>query len=197
MAWQPDYILAADLKAFLHITDTVDDTQVQYAVTTASRAIDRFCNRQFGQVTSAEQRRYSAFPDNQRGRYVVPIDDLGSATSFAVQFNSLAVTSYQLEPFNALLEGRVYTRVTFDPNDVTFTGDEGEVYITGLWGWANVPVAVQQACLLQGSRIFNRRTSPYGIAGSPQEGSELRLLARVDPDVSVSLMEYKRPRRLG
>lgn len=197
MAWQPDYITASDLKAFLRISDTVDDAQIGFAITTASRAIDRHTNRQFGQVASAQQRRYSALADNQRGRYVVPIDDLGDVTGFAVQFNSLAVTAYQLEPFNALLQGRVYTRVTFDPADVTFKGDQGEVYITAKWGWAVVPVAVEQATLLQASRIFNRRTSPYGIAGSPQEGSELRLLARVDPDVAVSLAEYRRPRRLG
>ena len=196
MAWNPDYCTTADLKDFLNVSDTIDDIQLQYAVTSASIAVNRFCNRQFGQVASAEQRRYSAIPDNQRGRWVVPIDDLGSITNFAVQFKSVAVTAYQLEPFNALLEGRVYTRVTFDPGDVTFMGDEGEVYVTGLWGWTAVPIAVKQATLLQASRIFNRRTSPYGIAGSPADGSELRLLARVDPDVAVTLANYKRPRRL-
>lgn len=197
MTWSPDYCTAADLKAYLNISDTVDDAQIGYAITAASRAIDRHTNRQFGQVAAAEQRRYSALADNQRGRYVVPTDDLGDITNFAVQFNSAAVTTYQLEPFNALLEGRVYTRVTFDPADVTFKGDQGEVYVTGLWGWSAVPVAVKQATLLQASRLFNRRTSPYGIAGSPQEGSEMRLLARVDPDVAVSLSAYKRPRRFG
>lgn len=197
MTWAPEYLTTDDLKAFLRISDTVDDTQIGYAIAAASRAIDKFTNRQFGKVASAEQRRYTALADNQRGRYVVQVDDLGDATGFAVQFNSVAVTAYQLEPFNALLEGRVYTRVTFDPKDVTFKGDEGEVYITGLWGWPFVPTAVQQATLLQASRIFNRRNSPYGIAGSPQDGSELRLLARVDPDVAVSLASYKRPRRLG
>lgn len=197
MTWAPDYIAASDLKAYLNISDTVDDAQIGFAITAACRAIDKHTNRQFGQVASAEQRRYSVLADNQRGRYVVPIDDLGDITGFAVQFNSTAVTAYQLEPFNALLEGRVYTRVSFDPKDVTFKGDEGEVYVTGLWGWTAVPVAVKQAALLQASRLFNRRSSPYGIAGSPQEGSELRLLARVDPDVAVSLAEYKRLRRLG
>lgn len=197
MTWQPDYIDASDLKAYLKISDTDDDAQIGFAVTAASRAIDKACNRQFGQVASAEQRRYSAIADNQRGRYVVQVDDIGDATGFAVQFNSVAVTTFELEPFNALLKGRVYTRATFDPRDVTFKGDVGEVYVSALWGWADIPDTVKQAALLQASRIFNRRTSPYGIAGSPQEGSELRLLARVDPDVAVILSDYKRPRRLG
>ena len=197
MAWKPDYILESDLRSFLRIGDMQDDTFIDYAITTASRAIDKHCNRQFGQVTAAEQRRYSMYPNASRGRYVVPMDDLGDDTSFAVQFNSAAVTTYELEPFNALLEGKVYTRVTFDPQDLTPKGDQGEIYLTGKWGWTAFPVAVTQAALIQASRIFNRRTSPYGIAGSPEMGSELRLLARVDPDVAVSLADYRRPRKMG
>jgi hypothetical protein len=64
------------------------------------------------------------------------------------------------------------------------------VKVTALWGWTAVPVAVKQATLLQASRFFSRRHSPYGVAGSPELGSEIRLLARVDPDVGVSLRDY-------
>ena len=39
----------------------------------------------------------------------------------------------------------------------------------------------------EASRWFARRNSPYGIAGSPEMGSELRLLAKLDPDVAVML----------
>lgn len=196
MTWAPDYVLASDLKAFLKIADTVDDTQVGYAITAASRAVDRYCNRQFGQVASAEQRQYTVIADTQRGRYVVPIDDLEDITGFTATFNDAAIATYQLEPFNAVLKGKVYTRVSFSPSDVTFNGDEGELYLTGKWGWTAFPTAVVEATLLQASRIFNRRTSPYGIAGDLAAGSELRLLAKVDPDVVVILADYKRPRRV-
>jgi hypothetical protein len=46
--------------------------------------------------------------------------------------------------------------------------------------------------LLQASRLDFRRVAPAGVAGSPETGSEVRLLARVDPDVAVSLKDYIR-----
>jgi len=60
------------------------------------------------------------------------------------------------------------------------------------WGWSAVPVPVKEATYLQASRFHSRRDSPYGIAGSPDQGSELRLLSRVDPDVAVSLSDFVR-----
>ena len=50
----------------------------------------------------------------------------------------------------------------------------------------------QEATLLQASRLAARRDSPFGVAGSPDAGSEMRLLARVDPDVAVALEPYRR-----
>jgi hypothetical protein len=46
---------------------------------------------------------------------------------------------------------------------------------------------VEQATLLQASRFHARRFSPYGVAGSPELGSELRLLAKLDADVELAL----------
>lgn len=54
-----------------------------------------------------------------------------------------------------------------------------------------VPDSIKLACLLQASRFFIRREAPFGIAGSPEAGSELRLLAKVDPDVEVILGPYR------
>jgi hypothetical protein len=50
------------------------------------------------------------------------------------------------------------------------------------------------AARIQAGRFSIRQESLYGVAGSPAAGSELRLLARVDPDVGVSLANYVRPR---
>jgi len=57
-----------------------------------------------------------------------------------------------------------------------------------------VPTTVKQATLLQASRVFARREAPFGVAGSPDMGSELRLLEKVDPDVAVMLVPYVRNR---
>jgi hypothetical protein len=55
------------------------------------------------------------------------------------------------------------------------------------------PAPVKLACMLQASRLVKRRDSPFGVAGSPEFGSELRLLSKLDPDVENLLRPYRIP----
>jgi uncharacterized phiE125 gp8 family phage protein len=193
MAWKPDYATTAELKSFLRITDTTDDAQLALAVTTASRAVDRHCHRQFGQVASAEERSYTAYWDRRAACWVVGFDDLQDVTGLDVQVDAGEIDSYTLEPVNAAAEGRPFTRLrVLTDSAAKPTYETHGVTISAVWGWDAVPDPVKQATLLQASRIFARRGSPFGIAGSPDQGSELRLLAKVDPDVAVSLADFVR-----
>lgn len=56
---------------------------------------------------------------------------------------------------------------------------------------STVPAGVNTATLIQAARFFKRRDSPYGVAGSPEMGSELRLQAKLDPDVYVMIKPYR------
>lgn len=195
--WAPDYVTVEEMAAFKTIDDDVDDVQIAVAVSTASRAIDDLCNRQFGKVDVAEERVYTAEWRPDRGRWVVPIDDVQTAAGLEVAVSNETLTGYTLEPRNAAPSGRPWTRLVVDSDSaVVPTGCEYEVAVTAVWGWTTVPVSVEQATYLQASRLISRRDSPYGVAGSPAAGTELRLLARVDPDVAVSLRPYIRPRRV-
>jgi hypothetical protein len=186
MAWAPDYVTASELKAYLRIGDTQDDAQLGFAITAASRAIDRHCRRQFGSV-SAEERVYTPEYDRHRRRWLIPIDDLMTAAS-SVEIAGEVLVEYTLEPRNAAAKGKPWELLVVDKDaTVVPCGEEYEAAITAAWGWTAVPTTVKHACLLQASRFFKRRDSPFGIAGSPDVGSELRLLAKVDPDVAVSL----------
>ena len=60
-----------------------------------------------------------------------------------------------------------------------------------------VPSSVKLAVLLQASRWVKRREAPFGIAGSPEMGNELRLLAKLDPDVMVLLAGHGELHRYG
>lgn len=202
MAWAPDYIDVDALASFQRIDDTFDDVELALAITSASRAIDAHTNRQFGRVDEPELRRYTAWVDHGRCRWVVDIDDLDDATDLVVTVPvngvDTAITSYTLEPVNAVSKGMVWTRLVVDPaSTVQPTGDPNEMSMTAQWGWSTTPLTVTLAARLQASRFASRRDSPYGIAGSPDQGSELRLLARVDADVGVSLRGLVRPRKVG
>lgn len=201
MAWEPDYCTSTELKDYVRITDSVDDAQVALAITAASRAVDRATRRQFGSVSPAVARYYTARFDAHRLRWVVDIDDVMSTSGFAVAVDTDAdgtfpdaIIDYQLAPRNAAADGRPWTLLVVgaDSDVQPSTALVEGVRVTAPWGWTSVPTTVKQATLLQASRLLARRNSPYGIAGSPETGSELRLLARLDPDVELTVRTYRR-----
>lgn len=198
MAWAPDYTTADGLASYLRIGDTEDDAELALAITAASRAIDDACNRQFGQATAAEERTYTARPDYGTGYWTVDVDDYQSATGLVVTVDGDTVATFDKAPLNAAVKGRPWTRVAFGADSEYLpTTHPHRVAVTAVWGWAEVPDTIVQATLLQASRFFTRRNAPFGVAGSPDQGSELRLLARVDPDVAVALRAFRRPRAVG
>ena len=197
MAWAPAYITDVELKDFTRIDDNIDDAEVVSAIEAASRAVDYAADpdgmRQFGKVAAPEERRYTARWRPRRRRWVVEIDDLMTTVGVVVSVPGGALTAYRLTPVNAVLKSMPWTHLVVDVDSaVQPTGDEFEVAMTAPWGWTDVPGAVKSAVKLQSSRFLARRDSPYGIAGSPDQGSELRLLSRVDPDVAVMLGPYVR-----
>lgn len=197
MAWAPNYATTDDLRAYLAIPDVQDDVELSLALTAASRVIDQTCNRQFGSV-SAEDRYYTARRENNR--WVIDIDDLMTTAGLIVSADlsdtgdySDAVTEYAMRPINAAAHGRPWTKIVVHPTSDNFpNGADGAVEVRAAFGWTAVPDTIQQACLLQASRFFKRKDAPFGVAGSPEMGSEVRLLARIDPDVAVMVQPYVR-----
>jgi hypothetical protein len=120
----------------------------------------------------------------------VELDDLHDSAALTVENeDGEAIDVYTLEPVNAAFKGKPYERLVVDPDSTAKPTSEahGVTATSANWGWDAVPVPVEQATLLQASRFHARRFSPYGVAGSPEQGSELRLLAKLDPDVAVAL----------
>lgn len=199
MAWAPDYATTAEARSFItRDSSTADDTELALAVSAASRAIDRHTGRQFGQVAAAEERAFTPRLDRRRHRYrprwIVDIDDLMTTTDLVVTVGESTVTTHQLRPPNAPSTiSRPWTELVLDSrSEARPVGDDDEVTVTAIWGWTAVPDTIKQATLLQTSRFFARRNSPFGIAGSPDLGSEMRLLDKVDADVAVILRDYVR-----
>jgi hypothetical protein len=200
MAWAPEYCTSAELKAYTRIDDNVDDAQIALAISAASRTVDRYANRQFGLVAAPEARYYTAEYDRDLCRWTVSIDDLMTVTGLLVNADlqddgtySDTIDEYALRPVNAAPKGRAWTRIVVHPTSTNRpNGKDAAVEVTARYGWTTVPDQVKQATLLQATRILERRNSPYGIAGSPDTGSELRLLAKLDVDVAVILGPYVR-----
>ena len=193
MTWKPDYLTAAQLAAYLNVTDSLDDAELAVWVTAASRAIDKRCNRQFGKLSAAAARTYRrpAVYDVVTGLWLVEIDDVQDITGLTVGGVAYASSGATLLPDNAPADNVPYERLGFTDYPTT------PLVVSAIWGWSAVPSQVVGAVKLQGARWNARRNSPLGVAGSPDQGSELRLLARLDPDVSTTLAGLARRRRVG
>lgn len=196
MTWAPDYCTLAEYKAYARLTDTVDDAIIPTYITAGARAIDRATGRQFGQTAAVEERFYTPVWDRRRGRWLVEVDDFATLTDAVIELdgNAVELADAVAEPRNALAKGKVYTRLVFAAGVNPSTRDPYTLSATIRWGWPAVPSTIKGAQFLQTSRFLARRESPYGVAGSPADGSELRLLAKVDPDVDVMITDYKRRR---
>lgn len=193
MPWKPDYLTAEDAAEFVRAPG-VDEDELATWCTAASRAIDTKTNRQFGSVDASTTRTYRrpAVYDRVTGLYLLEIDDVHDGTGLTVDGTAYADAGAVLLPDNAVLDGRPYERLGFED-----CPGSPVVVVSDSFGWAEVPTQVVNACKLQVSRWSSRRDSPYGIAGSPSDGSEMRLLARLDPDVSTTLAGLSRRRRVG
>jgi hypothetical protein len=200
MPWKPNYATRAQATGYIRLRDDEDDAQIDLALGMASRAIDRHCLRQFGNTGALQARRYKPRWSGSRNAWLVRMDDVQNVAGLTVGFDSAydgtfvtPVTGYLLQPDNAAEDGMPYERLVFAaPSGITVTGATQGVKVTAIFGWTAVPDAVTEACLLQVSRLHLRRDAPFGVAGSPSDGSELRLLAKLDPDVAVGLDHYRR-----
>lgn len=206
MPWAPSYATTDELREFVRIDDAADDTVIEDALAGASRAIDYACDprpdhfRQFGQTDTVEPRYYTAtvrgYGPAVRGQWVAETDDIATAVGLVVTVGfspAVVVTEVMLLPRNAYRQGRPYTSISFAGSSLVAPSVLADnVMIEATWGWSAVPQAIHEACMLQASRLLSRRDAPFGVAGSPEVGSEMRLLARLDPDVEILVKPYVR-----
>lgn len=187
MVWAPDYLNFELTKKYMNIQHEEDDPFIESWITTVSRNVDDFCNRQFGQVDSLEERTYQPVWFADLCKTIIEIDDLEDVTGFELfDSDGNEITDYEFGPENAVKKGKVFTEVSVD------TRYYSKMTANGLWGRSTVPSSVVTAGYIQAKRVGARRSSPLGVAGSPNTGSEIRLLAKLDPDFQIALKPFVR-----
>jgi len=189
------YVTLALLKESLKITDAGRDNLLNQARASASRQIDKHTGgRRFYADGSASARTWRT-----RGRVVsdpdgelLLVDDISTTTGLVVELGDgttwTTVTDYFAEPDNALVRGEPITGLRRDRG---CWSTSRRVRVTAPWGWPAIPDQVVQACLIQSGRLFRRKDSPEGVAGSAEWGA-IRL-SRIDPDVQALLADFVLP----
>lgn len=196
MAITNGYATLNEVKASLAITDTSDDALLEIAITATSRMIDDYTGRFFyanGTSGNPVTRYYTA-----NDPWTLAVDDFTQITEIATDdsFNQTyetvwSTSDYMVEPINNPTRGWPYTRILATGAYVYPYYLPQAVRIKGVWGWSAIPAEINQAALIQSSRLFIRKQSPFGIAGTPELGT-VRLTSRLDPDVEALVRPFKR-----
>lgn len=184
----------------------IHDDELAEAVTTASRAIDIYCNRRFVADTSTSAREFdiSRIHQDLQRRWVVEVDDLQGGTITAVvaddgdtgSYDTTWTTAdYYTYPLNNLNErGETWptTRlVMVGTKSIRDYGYRPPLKVTAKWGWAAVPANVKMACLIVAADLYKQRDAVFGIAGSDEFGT-VRISANVMGRVASLLAPYRR-----
>ncbi|MEU3563518.1 head-tail connector protein [Kitasatospora sp. NPDC006786] len=192
----PTYTTLSKLKNTLKITDTDRDEQLTDAIDAASRGIDRLTGRRFWLDDTATARIV-----NPRRHTLVDADgahlltaDIGTLDGLVVETGAPGAWSplgdVEAEPTDALDQGQPVTSL-LRLGGTGWPGGRQRIRITARWGWPAVPAEVRQACLIQANRLFRRKDSPDGVAGSAEWG--VMRLSRVDPDVQALIQPFILP----
>lgn len=199
MAITNGYATLAEVKAALRITDTVDDSLLEIAVESASRAIDTYTGRYFynagtaARVFVADSNYYTVIDD------AITITEVATADDLDGNFNDVWTSAeYQKEPLNNVSGGITGWPTTalraIDDKVFPTNGQEACVRVTGTWGWSAVPTAIKKATIYQAARFFKRDESPLGVLSSPDLGF-IRVGTKVDPDVAMLIDPYRTMRQ--
>lgn len=184
------YTTLATLKASLGISDSNDDTALQNAINAASQAIDDYTETTFA-VTTATTRLFRT-----DSIYTVWVDQFTDLTTLVVKTGNdgtfpvtLASTDVVAWPYNAEVKGQAYQRLDIISGSIAVSPLRPTVQVTAKWGWTTTPTPVSEACLIKAARLFRRKDSPEGVAGTSDFGV-IRISKYEDPDVAMLLSPY-------
>jgi hypothetical protein len=195
------YATLAELRAYVGIpvADTADDTNLTLALDSASAQVDAYCGRSFTIDAAVVARSYT--PSSDTG---VDIDPVATLTGLVVETDDddngtfettwTVGTDFRVEPANAAALAVPWTRLVavgakvFPTSNRYFPG----LRVTAKYGWPGAPPSpVKQATLILAVKLFKRKDAPFGVAGTAEYGSEMRILPG-DLDAERLLNPYRR-----
>lgn len=198
------YATIAQLKAWLSagtdsdVTFTADDTlTLQQLLDAATAFIERYTGRLFRAEVAVAKEFYA--PSN----YHLDLPDIRTITGLTYDstgqgtFNTTLVegTDYYKSPLVPFPDAGIYTGVRVYPYSSRGFWGQYRARVTGDWGYVvgsplAAPPPIQQACLMEATRLWARKGAPLGIIVNANIGTFTRLTAG-DGDVKALLDQYR------
>lgn len=204
-----NYCTIDDLKAYMHLdpSDTAFDAALNTAINSASREIENYCSRQFNNdydATNVQQPATTRVYKPTAVRLVL-VDDFYTTTDLVIKHRTITGTLsdpwtanyyYELEPVNGVVNGVPgwpYRRLILPY--WRYLWNISRLEITAHWGWAAVPEAVKQACLVVAAQNYKLGTAPLGVSGTQLGGGHGLPSMRVHdmPQAAEILEPYRAP----
>ena len=180
------YVDKDDLKAYIGLTGTAQDNNIDTAIDSACRLIDSICGRKFSQDESVVVKTFTPkssiyldTPDiSTTTGLIVKLDDnddgtfettLTLNTDYIVEPTNPRVikitggTTYY-EPYNKITILDTRSSERFDPSI------KNNVQVTAKWGYSTVPEDIKTATLIQALRYFKRKDTPFNTYGDINTG---------------------------
>lgn len=195
MALGAKYASLAQLKLRIEMTRGDDDDRLNAALDSASRGIEKFCGRQFNTAGSASARKFRPMTAD-----VCYVDDFSAITSLKTDDSdsgtfgtTWSAADYELEPLNGVVDGEAgwpYWRIRAVGYSRRFyCYRRATVEVTATWGWATVPAAVTEACLIAATELVKLKDTPFGVGGYGDFGI---VRVRDNPFTARILNPYRR-----
>lgn len=210
MAIGDPYVTLVELKGYLSVGDTVDDTVLTSSLAAASAGINDVCGRQFNDAGVASARLF-----RPRDHEVCWVDDFSTTVGLVVRTDldadgvfeqTWTAADYELHPLNGVVSGvpgwpfeklvAVAFTYYFPSGRRDYLGSgfgsirrAASVQVTARWGWAAVPEAIKTACKITASELSKLKDAPFGVAGFDQYGA---VRVRTNPIVMRTLGPYMR-----
>ena len=201
MAITNGYTTVATFQSYTGMsTITADETvNIEKAIESASRSIDRMTNRRFFADATATARQYRA-----TDFYRLFVDDISTPDGVIVALDTggdgsyetplVFNTDYILDPLNAPQQNRPFTVITMVgttlfPSPINLRPG---IQVTAKYGWylGTPPDDIEEACLILSTDLVKRASSVGGVLGLSELGA-----IRMSPlgrDVLAMVRPYRR-----
>jgi hypothetical protein len=201
------YVDKDDLKAYIGLTGTAQDNNIDTAIDSACRLIDSICGRKFSQDESVVVKTFTP-----KSSIYLDTPDISTTTGLIVKLDdnddgtfetTLTLnTDYIVEPTNPRVIKIIGDTTYYEPyNKITILDTrsserfdpsiKNNIEITAKWGYSAVPEDIKTATLIQALRYFKRKDTPFNTYGDINTGVS-ELFSRLDPDVQTILKGHKK-----
>lgn len=180
-----DYVTLPELKDVLQITEPNLDSQLQAAITAASRVIDAKTGRVFyAHSGAATARKFT--PETTTHALVDDFYELTSVVSYGTTWTLdtyFAAMPRSGPPWDTLRALSSYAFAPFYPLSLV---------VTAKWGYSAVPSEIRMATKILAARLYRRPAeAPFGVAGFGIDGASV-YVSKYDPEIDLLLMPYRR-----